>query len=77
MSKKKDVFVTHRPKGWAVIQERNQRASKLTNTQQEAIDVGREIAQNNRSELRIQGTNGRIRETRSYGNDPCPPKDKK
>lgn len=36
--------------------------------------IAREIAINNRSELVVHGTDGRIREKNSYGNDPCPPK---
>lgn len=75
--KKKDVMVSTRPKGWAITVEGNQQATRVTRTQEEAITIGRDIARNNHSELRIQGMNGKIRETRSYGNDPCPPYDKK
>lgn len=35
-----------------------------------------EIARNKHSELRIQGRDGKFRTCNSYGNDPCPPKDK-
>jgi hypothetical protein len=42
-------------------------------TQQEAIDVAREIARNQSSELFIHGKDGRIRERDSHGNDPAPP----
>ncbi len=74
---KNDVMVSKRPDGWAVTVEGNNKASKITDTQKQAIDYGKHRAQDNKSELRIQGTDGKIRETRSYGNDPCPPKDKK
>ncbi|KAI9132597.1 DUF2188 domain-containing protein [Acaryochloris sp. CCMEE 5410] len=60
--------------GWAVKSEGASRATKVTSTQQEAINIGREIAQNQASELLIHGKNGQIRERNSYGNDPFPPK---
>lgn len=59
---------------WGVKGEGNSRLTKVSNTQREAIDVGREIAINQRSELLIHGGNGRIRGRNSYGNDPFPPK---
>ncbi|MGE4234546.1 MAG: DUF2188 domain-containing protein [Bacteriovoracia bacterium] len=60
--------------GWGVRGEGNQRLTVRTETQAEAIAIGREIAQNQGSELLIHGANGRIRERNSYGNDPFPPK---
>lgn len=63
-------------KGWQVIGAGNSRATKITSTQKEAIAIAKEIARNQNSELVIHGTNGRIREKSSYGNDPCPPKDR-
>ena len=61
---------------WAVKGEGNKRATKVTDTQKQAINVAKEIAQNQKSELIIQGRDGKIRSKDSYGNDPCPPKDK-
>ena len=43
-------------------------------TQREATEQARDIAQNQSSEVLIHGRNGRIRERNSYGNDPFPPK---
>lgn len=63
--------------GWAVQGEGNSKPTRVTTTQQEAINFGREIAQNQQSELVIHGRDGRIRDKDSYGNDPNPPKDKK
>ena len=75
---KKNIHVTHRADGsWAVIGAGDERASSLFKTQAEAIGNGREIAINNRSELVIHGTDNKIRDKDSYGNDPCPPKDMK
>jgi uncharacterized protein YdaT len=50
------------------------RASKVTDTQREAIAAGKRIAERDKTELVIHGENGRIREKDSYGNDPYPPK---
>lgn len=62
---------------WQVKRENSSKATKSFNTQKDAIFYGREIARNQGSELVIHGLNGRIRDKDSYGNDPCPPKDKK
>ena len=59
---------------WAVRGEGNERATSVHDTQREAIDVAREIARNQQSELFIHGRNGRIRERDSHGNDPFPPR---
>lgn len=70
----KNVHVTKRNDGWAVKTENSERAVKITETQKEAIDVGKSIAKNQQSELVIHGTDGKIREKNSYGNDSYPPK---
>lgn len=60
--------------GWQVKGENNKRATARTETQAEAIEIAREIARNQESELFIHGRDGRIRERDSYGNDPFPPR---
>ena len=70
----KNVHVTKRDGGWAVKTEKSERAVKITETQKEAIEIARKIAQNQESEVVIHGTDGKIREKNSYGNDPNPPK---
>ncbi|MCD6463079.1 MAG: DUF2188 domain-containing protein [Thermotogae bacterium] len=77
MSKGKNQHVVPHPKGWAVKGEGNQRATKVTRTQKEAIEIAIRIAKNQGSEVVIHDRKGRIRDKDSYGNDPCPPKDKK
>jgi uncharacterized protein YdaT len=62
---------------WAVRGEGNERVTSTHDTQAEAIDAARGIAGNQRSEVVIHRPNGRIRDRDSYGNDPCPPQDKK
>lgn len=59
---------------WAVRGAGNQRVTKITRTQREAIDIAREIARNQESELIIHRPNGQIRDRDSYGNDTYPPK---
>lgn len=58
---------------WAVKGEGNNRATKVTQTQKSAIEIAKEIAKNNNSELVIHRPDGRIREKNSYGSDPFPP----
>jgi uncharacterized protein YdaT len=60
--------------GWAVRGEGAGKASSIHTTQADAIERGREVAQNQRSELFIHGRDGRIRERDSKGHDPFPPK---
>lgn len=72
---KQNEHVTKRDDGkWQVIGEGNKRASAVTDTQAQAIVIGRDLAIKNKSELLIHGENGRIREKNSYGNDPFPPR---
>ena len=71
----KNQHVTPHPDGgWQVKGAGNSRATVRTETQKEAIDIARDIARNQESELIILGENGRIRERDSHGHDPYPPK---
>lgn len=69
--------VTNKNDEWRVIGENNKKATKIFPTQKEAIEYGRKIAINQKSELVIHGKDGKIRDKDSYGVDPYPPKDKK
>lgn len=71
---KKNQHVVPHPNGWAVKGEGNSKPTIITDTQAEAIDIARNIAKNQESELLIHGRNGEIRHRDSYGNDPFPPK---
>lgn len=74
----KNVHVTPRPGGgWQVKSAGASKATKVTGTQQQAIKAAIPIAKNNKSEVVIHGTNGKIRDKDSYGNDPVPPRDAK
>lgn len=73
MTKRNQHVVPHED-GWAVKGANSERASSVHDTQREAIDRGREIARNQKTELLIHGRDGRIRERDTHGNDPFPPK---
>ena len=74
MAKNNNVHTVPRNGGWANVRPGNDRASSVHPTQAEAINRGREIAQNSGGEHIIHGRGGQIRESNSYGNDPYPPK---
>jgi hypothetical protein len=73
MTKKNQHVVPH-GKNWAVKVEGSSRATKIFDTQKEAISFGREQAIKHQSELFIHNQQGQIRERNTYGNDPHPPK---
>lgn len=62
---------------WAVKGEGNSRNTANTSTQQQAIQIARQIAKNQQSEVVIHNRKGVILDKDSYGNDPVPPRDKK
>jgi hypothetical protein len=73
----KNQHVVRHQNGWAVKGAGNSKATKVTSTQAEAISVAESIARNQKSDTKVHGRNGKIRAGNSYGNDPCPPQDKK
>lgn len=68
-----NVHIVPHSDGWAVKIEGNDRATSVHDTQQQAIDAGRERARREESELLIHGRDGRIRDRDSYGGDDFPP----
>jgi len=74
---KKNQHVVPVGKDWGVRGEGNKRLTIVTPTKAEAERIGRDIARNQRSELVIHDRHGKIQDKDSYGNDPCPPRDKK
>lgn len=78
MPKKISQHVVKNPSGgWAIKKGGSDRATKVYDTQNEAIAHGREIAKNQGAEFYIHGRDGKIREKDSYGRDPNPPRDKR
>jgi len=74
MSRDTHRVMPHPEGGWQVRRDGSERASHRTDTQAEAINIGRQISSNQETELQIHGRNGQIRESDSHGNDPYPPK---
>lgn len=70
----KNQHVTPHKDGWQVISAGGSKATRVTSTQKDAIKAAINIASNQKSEVVIHGTNGRIRQKNSYGNDPFPPR---
>jgi len=71
----RNQWVVPTPDGhWAQKGEGAAKATKIFDTQKEAIAAARETARNQKSELIIQGRNGKIRQRDSYGPDPHPPR---
>lgn len=60
--------------GWKIIKDGSDRARGLYKTKNEAIDAGRKISQNQKTELVIHGKDGKIQNKDSHGNDSYPPK---
>ncbi len=56
--------------GWQVKVGGEPEARKVTETKEEAVDAGRELAKEMKTELVIHGKNGVIQTKDSYGNDP-------
>lgn len=75
---KKNIHVTpHKSGGWQVKTGGAKKATKITSTQAEGIQIATQIARNQGTDTKIHGRDGRIRAGNSYGNDPCPPVDKR
>lgn len=60
--------------GWNIRKGGSGRISGHFDTQQDAIEKGREISRNQNTELFIHGRDGQFRRRDSHGNDPHPPK---
>ena len=76
MSKTSKHVVPNPSGGWSVKSSGATRASKVFDTQQQAISYGRDAAKKTGTELYIHGRDGTIKNKNSYGNDPMPPRGK-
>jgi hypothetical protein len=71
------IWVNPHPEGgWKTQKEGTERASGKHNTKQEAVEAAIKQAKNERTEVVVQGKDGKIQSKDSYGKDPNPPKDK-
>jgi hypothetical protein len=75
-----DRYVVQHPDGWAVKKENAERASGVFRTQAEAIARAREIVDKSgdgRGEVRIQGRNGKFRDSDSGRNNETSARDRR
>ena len=70
----RNQHVVPRDGKWAVKPEGSDTPTSIHQTQRKAIDRAKSIAQNQESELLVHRKDGTIRERRTYGPDPYPPK---
>jgi len=76
MPTKTQHVVPHPNGGWAVKRGGAIRATRVFDTQAKATTYARTVSRTQGAELYIHKRDGTIRSKDSYGNDPCPPKDK-
>lgn len=74
MMSKSSQHVVPNKKGWSVRSSGAKRASRTFTSQKEAIEVARQKAKKQGTELYLHGRDGRIRERSSFGTNPHPPK---
>ena len=72
---KKPVHTVPNGSGWKNVQGGEEVSTHRTKTNAE--QSGRQQAKRDNTEHVIHNKNGQIGQKNSYGNDPCPPKDKK
>ena len=65
----KEVFVVVNGDKWGVRISGSERMYRACDTQKEAIEVGRQLAINMQTELRIQGKDHKFHKCNSYGNE--------
>lgn len=67
--------VVHNPNGgWDVKRGGGERASSHHELKSDAVNTARIVSQNQQTELKIHGLNGKIQQSDSHGNDPFPPR---
>lgn len=75
--RKEHHVVTNPNGGWDLKRNGAQRVSFHADTKAEVVSRGRDISRNQGTEFIIHGKDGRIQNSDSHGNDPCPPRDKR
>ncbi len=74
---KKNIHTVPFGNKWAVKREGIEKPVSTHNTKGAAQQKGITLAKKAHVEHVIHGRNGKIQDKDSYGNDPCPPRDKK
>ena len=60
------VHITPHKNGWQVLSDNADKAFRVVDTQQEAIDIAKQVAKNQKTDIKIHGKNGRIRVGYNY-----------
>jgi len=74
MNRKTHHIVPNPIGGWDVKKGGSERASAHFDKKQDAVDAGREISRNQKTEFLIHNKNGRISQSDSHNKDPLPPR---
>lgn len=74
--KGKNQHVVPVGRDWGVRGAGNDRLTSVVENKSDALNIARDIAINQQSEVVIHGRNGQIQDKDSYGRDTNPPKDK-
>jgi hypothetical protein len=74
---KKAIEVVPHGNQWAVKKQGAERASSLHDNKAPAVKQATQQAKSERTELIIKKSDGTIQNKNSFGNDPCPPRDRK
>jgi hypothetical protein len=77
MAKRDQHVVPSSGGDWAVRRTGAERATRIFDTQKEAVTYARSLAKKERGELYIHAKDGTIRQKDSFGRDPLPPRDKR
>ena len=79
MALKKSQHVVPNPKGgWSVRPSGATRATRVFDTQKDAVSFAKTQARKESAELYVHRRDGTIQERDSFGrDDPCPPRDKR
>jgi len=67
-------IVPSRNGGWDVKRGGAAKSSSHHETKKDAIDAGRKVSRNQKTEFKIHNKDGRISQSDSHGRDPYPPK---
>jgi hypothetical protein len=70
----KDQHVVPNPRGgWSVRHTGATRATRVFDTQEDAVQYARDVAKRESAELYVHRRDGTIKQKDSYGSDPFPP----
>jgi hypothetical protein len=77
MARKTQHVIPNTSGGWSVKRGGAERASKRFENKTEAEKYATKVSKQEKAELIVHRKDGTIQKAQSYGNDPCPPRDKR